>query len=381
MADVERAVLEGFLYAIFHKKLVVHLIDGDSDPVIVDRKWLDDCFNAGTLPDETVRQNYKALILDRNENIFCKDFGADGSVELRLLIEPNLNHRIAMIRGTGMKIFDKGNFPSSISFSGVLVVNGSTLNKRIKAFENPQHTKWEPKRNKQDKKLYEEILQFCRESLKKLVEENNPEETGANLGDILPASGETDNRETSETLSPKITPLRQSKRVKKRPVVKPPENPDGENSAGTDDPDDDSGSGGSRGKDRNETAHPGRGGTNPGAGKGPSEEGDKNKVKIKAIEAGSARSICEDEQSGIYRMVLVPKKKEDNAAIAINAVAELSTYAADVISAELSDGTPLTVNGNQITGLHFQSGTPVRINLKMNYTEYVSLEVEWYGIV
>lgn len=382
MEDVQRAVLEGFLYAIFHKKLVVRLIDGDSSPLTMDRQWLDDCFNADTLPDETVRQNYKALILDREENIFRKDFGEDGFVDLRLLIEPNLNRRIAMIRETGMKIFDKGNFSSSISFSGVLVVNGVTLNKRIKAFENPQHTKWEPKRNKHDKQLYDEIIQFCRESLRKLIEDNNPEETGANLGDVLPASGDTEDRETRETLTPKITPLRKSKRIKKRPVVKQQTSSQGETPVGTDETGTDPGSGGGSGKTRN-NSDSGRshGGTEIGNGDGISEEGNQNQKRFKSIEAGSSRSICEDERSGNYRMILIPKKTEENAAIAINAVAELSTYPADVISANLSDGTSLPVDGNRLTGLRFQKGEPVRITLKMNYNEYVSLEVEWYGVV
>lgn len=384
MEDVQKAVLEGFLYAIFHKKLIVRLQDGDSEPVTMDRKWLDDCFNANTLPDETVRQNYKALTLDREENLFCKVFGEDGSVELRLLIEPNLNRRIAMIRGTGMKIFDKGNFPSSISFSGVLVVTGAGLNKRIKAFENPQHTKWEPKRNKQDEKLYKDIIQFCRDSLTKLVEENNPEEAGANLGDVLPATGETEDRETLETLTPKISMLKKSKRIKKRPVVKiqVSHEDEGEDQTETDEPGSDQGSGGGIGTTEND-ADSGRshGGSDQGNGNGPSEEGTQNKTRFKSIEAGSSRSICANERSGSYRMILVPKRKEENAAVAINAVAELSTYAADIVSAELSDGTPLSVEGNKITGLRFQKDEPVRINLKMNYTEYVSLEVEWYGIV
>ncbi len=78
-------------------------------------------------------------------------------------------------------------------------------------------------------------------------------------------------------------------------------------------------------------------------------------------------------------MILIPAKKEDNAGVAINAVAELNTYAADIVSASLGDGTPLIVERNLITGLHFQKDEPIRINLKMDYTEYVSLEVEWYG--
>ena len=380
--DVQRAVLEGFLYAIFHKKLVIRLIDGDANPITMDREWLDERFNTGTLPDETVRQNYKALVLDCSDNLFSKDFGEDGAVDLRLLIEPNLNRRIAMIRGTGMKIFDKGNFPSSISFSGVLVVNGAVLNKRIKAFENPQHTKWEPNRNKADKKLYDDILHFCRDSLKKLVEDNNPEEAGANLGDVLPASGETEDHETRETLTPKVSLLRKSKRIKKRPVVKDSSSQEGTDSTETDTSSDETGSGGGGGTTRNDSgSSKSHGGTNTGEGAGSSDEGEQNKLRFKLIEAGSSRSICADERSGSYHMILVPKKHEEHAAIAINAVAELSTYSADIDSASLADGTPLTVDGNQIIGLQFQKGVPLHVNLKMNYTEYVSLEVEWYGVV
>ena len=289
-----------------------------------------------------------------------------------------------MIRGTGMKIFDKGNFPSSISFSGVLVVAGAGLNKRIKSFENPQHTKWEPKRNKQDEKLYKDIIQFCRDSLTKLVEENNPEEAGANLGDVLPATGETDARETLETLTPKISTLKKSKRITKRPVVKPHVSHEDEGAfqTATDEPGPDQGSGGGIGTTENESdSGRSHGGSDRGDGNGPSEEGKQNKTRFKSIVAGSSRSICADERSGIYRLILIPKKTESNAAVAINAVAELSTYAADIVSAELSDGTSLPVDGNKITGLHFQNAKPVRINLKMNYTEYVSLEVEWYGIM
>ena len=380
--DVQRAVLEGFLYAIFHRKLVVRLIDGESAPVTMDREWLDACFNADELPDETVRENYKVLILERPENIFFKEFGKDGSVELRLLIEPNLDHRIAMIRESGMKIFGKGNFPSSISFSGVLVVKGTRLNKRIKAFENPQHTKWEPNRNKADKKLYDDIIRFCRDSLRHLVHDNNPEETGANLGDVLPASGATDERETRETLTPKIKPLQKSNRIKKRPVINSPTESNGDTVTGTEEPGTDTGSGGGGG-DTTNTSNSGRshGGTGSGDGNGPSDNGSQTKTRFKSIEAGTSRFICEDDRSGNYRMILVPKKQVANGAVAILAVGEVSTYAAEITSASLPDGTPLSLEDNRIVGLNFQKGIPLQVNLAMNYTEYVSLEVEWYGIV
>ena len=383
--DVQKAVLEGFLYAIFNKKLIVKLIDGSNEPITMNREWLDHQFNAETLPDDTVRQNYQALILDKNDNIFKKSFDEDGYIELRLLIEPNLDHRIAMIRGTGMKIFGKGNFPSSISFSGVLIVHGEKLNKRIKSLENPQHTKWEPKRDKADKKLYEAIISFCRESLKKLVNDSTPEETGANLGDVLPASGETANAENREVLSPKIKPLQKKKRIKKRRIVHNSNSPDDDSSSSqTEASNEIGGDGQDEGQINNEppsdnSHNRDNDHENNNDNNKTSEEGNQKKTVFKAIEAGSSRFICLDEQKGIYRMLLVPKKQVSNAAVSINAVAELNTYSADIISAELSDGTTLTLEGNRISGFDFQKGQVVQINLKMNYSEYVSLEVEWYG--
>ena len=384
--DVQKAVLEGFLYAIFNNKLIVKLIDGNTEPITMNREWLDNQFNAETLPDDTVRQNYQALILNKKDNIFTKSFDDDGYIELRLLIEPNLDHRIAMIRGTGMKIFGKGNFPSSISFSGVLVVHGERLNKRIKSLENPQHTKWVPKRGNADTKLYETIIHFCRESLKKLVNDSTPEETGANLGDVLPASGETTNAENREVLSPKIKPLQKKKRIKKRRIVHNSNSPDDDSSQVQTEANNEQGEEGQEeGQiNNNETSsdkshNSDKNHENNNENSKASEEGDKKKTVYKAIEAGTSRFICLDEQKGIYRMLLVPKKQVSNAAVSINAVAELNTYSADIISAELSDGTTLPLEGNRISGFDFQKGQVVQINLKMNYSEYVSLEVEWYG--
>lgn len=380
MQDVQRAILEGFLYAIFHGKLIVRLIDRDSPIVSIDRSWLDNCFDANSLTDETVRQNYKALIINKEGNIFHKDFGKDGAVDLRLFVEPNLNRRIAMIRGTGMKIFDKGNFSSSISFSGVLVVSGSVLNKRIKAFENPQHTKWEPKRNKRDEGLYKDVIQFCRISLKKLLEDNIPEEAGANLGDILPATGVSTEQNFCEALTPNIMVLHKSRKVNKKGVIRKGSSVENGILSATDELEDELGAGGSvettRGSHNSDRS---REGNDPGEGDGPSEDGNQNRTRFKTIESGSSRFICINHNLGEYRMILIPAKKEDNAGVAINAVAELNTYAADIVSASLGDGTPLIVERNLITGLHFQKDEPIRINLKMDYTEYVSLEVEWYG--
>ena len=219
--DVTASVLDGFLFAIFKNKLEVRLLDEGLEPRVINRKWLDDQYKLGQLANcPTVKYNFEVLKNNDPNQEFRKKIDEDGYLELRLMLAPELDRRISMIRETGMKIYAKGNFSASISFSGVLVVHGEELNKRIKKFENPQHNKWEPKRNPSDSSLLEEINRFCRKSLDSLVEKSAAEELDAGLGDVLPAVGESDKQEERETLSAKISSLTETKRKKKRSVTK-----------------------------------------------------------------------------------------------------------------------------------------------------------------
>ena len=380
--DVTASVLDGFLYAIFRNTLEVRLVDEQGYNCVLNRKWLDDQYNKGALADRaTIRYNYEVLKNDNEDQIFRKEIGTDGKLELRLMLAPGLDRRIAMIRETGMKIYGKSGFSSSISFSGVLVVQGEELNKRIKKFENPQHTKWEPKRNPSDRRLLDEINHFCRESLEKLVQRNHSEELDAGLGDVLPAVGASDKKEERETLTAKIAKFDEPKRKKKRrPVVKTDSSEDGDTDSFDDGFDNDNGSGGGPGEeDGSASGNKGHSGSGEGEGNGQSSDGDKKCPSIKHVKAGSSRFACTNEASGEYRMFLVPATAEANGIIAVNAVAELNTYPASIVSARTIDGQNLRIEGNQIHGLVFGAGKMIQVILTLGYSEYVSLEVDWYG--
>lgn len=380
--DITASVLDGFLFAIFKNKLEVHLFDEGIGPLVINREWLDNQYKLGQLANRpTVRYNYEVLKNNDPSQSFEKKVGEDGCLELRLMLAPELDRRISMIRETGMKIYAKGNFPASISFSGVLVVHGEELNKRIKKFENPQHTKWEPKRNPSDKALLDEINRFCRESLDSLVEKSAAKELDAGLGDVLPAVGATDKQEERETLSAKINSLTETKRKKKRSVTKAKPQEGGEAEGRDDEVDEEApGSGGGPGEDDGaQSGSKGHDGDSAGDGNGPSEDGNHNQPKLRRVKAGTSRFACTDEALGEYRMFVVPEVSEHNGVLAVNAVAELNTYEASIVSATINGGSPLKVEGNKITGLNFTKGEQLQISLKLDYSDYVSLEVEWHG--
>ena len=379
--DITASVLDGFLYAIFESKLEVRLHDYNGSSLVLNRGWLDEQYRGGALEGRpTVRFNYEVLKDTDAKHYFRKDIGQDGWLELRLKLAPGLDRRVAMIRETGMKIFAKKNFPASISFSGVLVVHGEMLNERIKKFENPQHTKWEPKRNPDDKGLLDVINNFCRDSLEALVQKCTDEELDAGLGDVLSADGESDKQEVRETLSAKIHSLDAVKRKKRRHITKSNSEEDGDHSDVSEDSDDVHGSGGGPGENENaSSSDESHGGSSEGDGNGAYEDGMRNQPVLRKVKAGVSRFACTSEERGEYRMFIVPEVTDSEGVLAVNAVAELNTYGADIVSARTIDGRVLQVDGNQILGVGFKKGELVQINLKLAYSDYVSLEVEWYG--
>ena len=381
--DIRDSVLEGFLYAIFKGKLEVRLLDGDEQKLIIDKGWLENwCSPNNEEVAPTVRQNYLALTSPEAKE-FRENIGTDGWLELRIIVQPKFDRRISMIRETGMRIYGKDRFRTHIGFSGVLIAQGANLNKRLKAFENPQHTKWIPKRNESDKALLDKINQFCKDKVNECFAQTGVEEEDAGLGDVLPALGDSDNREIRETLTPKINTLKHSKRIKKRPVAQAHDNDDeGLTPVQIPDPDgDNTGSGGGSGETNNDShGEDHHGGSGDGEGAGSSNEGDQQKRKSKKIDAARYRFICPHGPSGEYILFVTPKKSCDDGTIVINAVAELGNYQAEIRTASLHDGSPLAIEEtNKVKHVRFVGGEQLVLQLTFDYSDYVSLEIELWS--
>lgn len=379
-SDVKSSVLDGFLYAILHKKLVVVLRDENKEPLTLDDAWLREQYCNGQFESDTLRQNYEALT-SNDVDISRKDFGEDGFVELRLLLAPNLDRRIAMIRETGMKIFPKGHFSSSISFSGVLVVLGEKLNARIKKFENPQHTKWEANRNPNDRYLLDKIYEFCREKLSEFVKSREAVELDAGLGNILPADAGAGRQDEAEALTIRIEKVSQQPKKRRRLVKREGEEFDDAELGQTSLEEEEQGGGHGDGRDSVSDSNSPSPGIDTGEGSGSSDADKAKRLKEVPTNVRKLRFICLDRQEGDYLLLITPAKSMEHGIVDVFAIAELSIYPASIISAETESGKALAVSGNRLSGLVFEKDVELRIRLKMDYFEYVSLEADCYGVV
>lgn len=118
-------------------------------------------------PDDS---NVKKIMLDSNE--YGKEFGImDGECTLLLMRGDDLNRRILMTRQPGMTLFLQSGISGSISFTGILLINGDNMNELFKAMEMPAHDAWEPGRCKVDKQKYIKAYEKLRKYLRKKVNE------------------------------------------------------------------------------------------------------------------------------------------------------------------------------------------------------------------
>lgn len=188
--DISSAIIDNYFVSILEKKLIVKInditINSDNLYEIFDNIYEKhpELFNSNTV-------DYLEIMKGETEIFPISIMEPDlPDAELRINLNPNYHNRIAMVRNTGMKIFDKGNFPQITIFSGILVLRDKTVNGYFKKMENPAHDDWILDRIKADKvakQRYDRMLNQIRNIIKQLAKENAPESMDvAGLGEMLP---------------------------------------------------------------------------------------------------------------------------------------------------------------------------------------------------
>lgn len=132
--------------------------------------------------DHLAIQFYQALTSPQHKKIigeFKTDKGTIEEIELYLLAAEGLKRRIVLYRGTGMKIYDRGQFRTPIEFIGVMIVKGERLNAVLRKMEPPTHDKWDPNLFKENikyaKKLHREINAWLNEQTRNLIDVSDVE--------------------------------------------------------------------------------------------------------------------------------------------------------------------------------------------------------------
>lgn len=190
---IRLAVLENFFVSIEFQKLIVHVgqdtINRNSLAQYIaqldDKKYatLKDYYNLLIHRHDDPEEN-RVISLDADE--YGKKYGIkDGECTLLLHQGEDLNQRVLMTRKTGMTLFLQSRLGNSISYTGILLIQGDTMNQIFKTMEMPAHDKWEPGRCKVNKTFYENAYTDLKQYLRKKIIEN----FGAPQQDIEAAYG------------------------------------------------------------------------------------------------------------------------------------------------------------------------------------------------
>jgi hypothetical protein len=303
-----------------------------------------------------------------------------GIIKLGLLIDPEMHRKVAMLRKTGMKIMDRGNISGYIPFAGIMLIEGERINTILRKLENPQHTKWEPERSNNPimaKNIIKGLNDYIKECLEKLAQQSADEQLDAEgVGEYLPDDADdVKGGGKEETVSNKVREI-EITRVKRKPnagsETSGDKNEEVDLTGKSDGDGDDSGYNHGGGK----TVNPGPRPPEPVA---QHLGGAEPMPSFKEIKAEKIRVVCENKSEGKYIIMFIPQTSASKGYLDIFLTAESGNYTAPIVSAALVSGTVLQVSDGRIKELDFIKDVPVRINIKIGYSDYCSMEVKAYG--
>ena len=206
--------INNFLCAFLQDKLEIKY-----DDIIVDNEHLDDIFTKyGDGFDKLTRDYYETL-KSPDKEIYLSLF-EENDVKISVKLMENANRKAAVVRKSGMKVFDKGNISGRIEFASVINLLGDKVNGYFKKLENPEHTGWSLERsdNKAEAKKKESMiydaLKKCITELQQINFSNTIDSDG--MSDYLPMTYITGKRQKVEGLSNEVEKKTKGKKKKKK---------------------------------------------------------------------------------------------------------------------------------------------------------------------
>jgi len=302
----------------------------------------------------------------------------------------DLPKRVAMVRKTGMVIYQRGWLRSILPFCGVFLCRNEEGNRLLREMEPPRHDTWDPDHPLKgaNKKIETEYMTFIRECIRKLVPVDDSKIISIpGLNRFLPDDDETPEESfdagesTSKDETPDRSPLPETiegrkidpRRQTMQPDKSKPEGDEEETEAG-----DGEGTDGGPGKETNETdGGQGSGGGGKGNGNAGSETGGKGGVHSKPSIPVSYRTFARNADAGIYCLVVA---RQDNGAAPVNllvsTVGDDQKAPAEIKSARLADGTLVPIAGVGVLGpVELAPGQPLRLEVELSVAIRVAMEV------
>jgi len=223
-----RSIIENFFAAIYHGELTVKISDvyltADNLSDMVE-KYIAEEDNADYYSDKY----FESLVSEDNHYFKEDNFEGLGELELYLLSKKNFPKRVAMVRGTGMKIFDKGHFRTPLKFAGVFMAKGEDINEFLRKLEPPSHDKWEPLRHKNSSyadKIRSSIYGWINEKVKSISADQDAERVDVDgMSQFLPDDlmefpiSEEENEKAEEENSDKPRIKDKPKKIEVEPTI------------------------------------------------------------------------------------------------------------------------------------------------------------------
>src|SRR5690625_139067 len=344
-------VISSYLIAIYRESLEVHV-----DNFIINKQTLPEAIKKvrKSNKDNLALQYYEVLKSSHSKKFEAKFKTETGELEkitLNLLLKDNFIKRVGMNRSTGMKIYDKGHFRIPIDFSGVLIVEGKSLNETLRKMEPPTHDAWDSNLFDGDKKygrkLIKEINEWLHECVNSLLDTDSQKSLQIKgIEEVLPNFSDDPKTVTIDKgKKDKVVSLNPRKKRKKRRKL--------------------SGKSGEFGKGDPEEKRTGK---------------DKGKFAKKPSQhekvAGIARvhAYCTNPTDQIYS-ILFSTKNAGNVSFSIKAIGENSaTEKVEIISAKIKE-EHLKINENIVKEFYAEANSEYHLELELNTANRLALEV------
>lgn len=402
-----KSVLEEFFVAIKSGRLIVRVedivINEASLKNIIDRYSQDD-------PEWLAGKYFNALVSKDTERKSVKDFEGMGEVELYILPGKNYPKRIAMVRATGMKIFDKGRFHTPLKFAGVFIAKGDKINEFLRNCEPPTHDSWIYERYNKDadkaKSVLTKLNKWIHESVRELANKGQVDEADAEgMSQFLPDEfTENNQRDNEDKEGEKGAPVEIQIRTKKKELRNTDGKSDIQEIINIDDAAADSDEGNGTGDEEHEIptgggpgehaghggggggGETGTGGEDPtGSGKNPPQVKGKNSPaahkSYKLIEIKGLRAFCSDPDQGIYRIMFEPLKDTEETILQIKVLGDTDDELAPIQSAKVSSTSQelSIISSGRIGKFPMKKKEKITFEVKLACIERCALGVTVYG--
>lgn len=272
--------------------------------------------------------------------------------------------KVAMVRKTGMKIYEKA-FRSIIPYCGVFLCRNDKGNKLLRDMEPPRHDEWDPDHPEKGahKKTHTEFISFIREAIKMLAPVDDAKAIAVpGLHKYLPDDDDTP-EESFDADSPaenaesfqrhlKPGPVDSRRMQTKKPMQPDKSDPDGGDND-TEESGDDDGTGGGTGSGSGQGdggSGAGAGGTGPGDSEG--VKGSKGGASPKPPVAIRYRAFPTNMVAGVYRITVARLNGADKGQVnlTLRAVGDDQRTPVEVKEARLLTGASLPTAAGGIVG-------------------------------